>query len=205
MALLNFSMAETAPDTGTPDPVPAAWYSAAMTESETKPTKAGTGLVLAAVYTILEGQFAKRKIFANYNIQNPSEIAQKIGRAQLTAVGVATGVCASDSVQLHNIPLKIKVKLTPAADGYEAKNEIIAYKNINEAVASAVAPTPVAAVFAPPPVAAAPVQAAWTPPAAAQPWAAPAQPAPVVEAAAAVVTPPAQAAAAGAPPPWAVK
>lgn len=233
MAQLNFDARQVAPDQGQQDPVPAAWYNAVMDKSEMKPTKDGTGARLEMQFKIIDGQFANRKIFEGLNLQNSNPVAQEIAYKQLSAIAHAVNVLlVEDSQQLHNIPLKLKVGLKAATGQYEAKNEIKAYKNINEVVTQPAAAPGAPAAFgagapaafgAPPPAAFAPPAAGqpWAPPAAGQPWAAPAPaaaaplqapvqaPAPAAAAPAQPWAPPVQApataapAAALAPPAWA--
>lgn len=189
MAQLNFDARTVVPDTGQQDPVPAGWYNVVIDKSEMKPTKDGAGMRLELQFKIIDGQFANRKIFEGLNLQNANAVAQEIAFKQLSAIAHAVKVLlVEDSSQLHNIPLKVKVSLKAATAQYEAKNEIKAYKDINEVVTQpaavpgapaafgAGAPAafgvpPAPAAFAPP--AAAPAQG-WAPPAAAQPWAPPA-------------------------------
>jgi len=47
----------------------------------------------------------------------------------------------NDSAELHKIPCIIKVKIRPAKGEYEASNDIVSYKSIEEGQASAVATT----------------------------------------------------------------
>lgn len=200
MAQLNFDARTVVPDSGQQDPVPAGWYNVVIDKSEMKPTKDGTGMRLELQFKIIDGQYANRKVFEGLNLQNANPVTQEIAYKQLSAIAHAVNVLVvQDSSQLHNIPLKVKLSLKAATTQYDAKNEVKAYKNINEVVTqptaapvpgapaafgaapAAFAPPP--AAFAPPPAAAAP--AAWAPPAAAQPWAAPAPaqaPAPVAQA-----------------------
>jgi hypothetical protein len=197
MAQLNFDARSVVPDSGQQDPIPAGWYNVVMDKSEMKPTKDGTGMRLEMQFKVIDGQYVSRKVFEGLNLQNSNPVAQEIAYKQLSAIAHAVNVLiVEDSSQLHNIPLKIKVNLKGAGGGYDAKNEIKAYKNINEVVAApAAAPTAPAAFGAPPPAFApaapapafAPPAAApqpWAPPAAAQPWAPPAAPAAPVQAAA---------------------
>lgn len=219
MAILNFDSTNVAPNEA-PEAIPPGWYNAQMTGSEMKPTSDGSGTYLKCEFTILSGDYAKRKQFDRINLQNKNPVAVEIAYRTLSAICHATGVIqVADSQQLHGRPLQIKVGLRAAgvgADGknHDASNEIKGYKAI--AGASAACPgapaapawaTPAAPVAAPAPVYAAPAPAA--PPWAAQP--APAAPAPVAAPAAApapAATPPWMAQpAAGAPaanvPPWA--
>lgn len=148
MAQLNFDARTVAPSTGF-ETVPAGWYNVVIDESEMKPTKAGDGSCYLKVrYSILDGQFAGRKIFGNINLQNKNPQATEIGLKQLSAVAHAVGVLmVADSQQLHGIPLKVKIKIRKDKDGeYDDQNEIQQWKNINEQVEGS-APAAGAPVF----------------------------------------------------------
>lgn len=134
MTGLSFNATEVKPDAGFSDPVPAGWYNAVVvTGSEVKPTKDGTGTRANIRFKILDGQYANRLIFNGYNIKNASPKAEEIGRAQFSALLHAIGVLnLQDLQQLYDKPLKIRAKIIPAKDGYEAKNEVTTCKNIND-------------------------------------------------------------------------
>lgn len=132
MAHLGFDATQVQPDTGQLDPIPAGWYNAMVDESELKPTSDGLGARLAVRFNIIDGQYANRKIYTGFNIRNANPVAQEIAFKQLSALAHAVGVLqVQDSQQLHGIPLKIRVKIRPPQNGYEAQNDISAYKNIN--------------------------------------------------------------------------
>lgn len=136
MAQLNFNAALVAPDPGQQDVIPAGWYNAAITASEIKPTKDGTGSYLECRFIILDGDQKDKKVYARLNIHNSNAKAVEIALAQLSAIAHAVGILqVQDSSQLHNRPLKIKVKVRPADGQYEAGNEIAAYKDINSVIA----------------------------------------------------------------------
>ncbi len=174
---LQFDARQVAPDVGY-EVLPAGWYKVVVSESEIKPTKDGSGLMLVTVYTVIDGQYTKRKVFGRFNIKNNNPQAQEIAYKQLSALAHAVGVLqVADSSQLHNIPLQIKLKIKPADGKFDESNDIVSWKNINEQV-GAVAATQ-APAFAAPPIPPAQVQQyappvqAQQPPAAAQ-WAPPA-------------------------------
>lgn len=143
MASIGFDMSQTQPDAGGfGDPVPAGWYNLMVDESSVEPTKDGatTGNAMAKLrFTILDGDYKGRKLFKNFNIKHQNPVAEEIGRKQLTAVGHAVGVPnATDTTQLHGIPLKGKVTIEkggPRNDGsgefYADKNEINTFKDAN--------------------------------------------------------------------------
>lgn len=110
------------------EPVPAGKYLAAITDSEMKPNKAGTGQYLQLTFEILEGNCKGRRLWARLNLDNPNAMAVQIARAELSAICRAVGVLApNDSVDLHNLPLAINVKCRKRDDTGEITNEIKGY------------------------------------------------------------------------------
>lgn len=188
MANLNFNAATVAPASAN-IVVPAGWYNVIIEHSEVVPTAAGTGTILKLRYSIVDGEFKGRKIFGQLNIVNPSPMAQEIAQKQLSAICHAVNVIqCNDSQQLHNIPFKVKLKITPGGikdqhtgEKYDDKNEVTGWEksstNVGVSGGSAPGATPpvTAKPITPPPVAASPVAAppAWGAPAGQQPWQAP--------------------------------
>ena len=123
----NFNANEVDPTT-TFDPIPAGKYLAAITESEMKDTKAGTGRYLQLTFTIIEGEHKNRILWARLNLHTPNATAVKIARGELSAICHAVGVLQPrDSVELHNLPLMITVKCKKRDDTGEIVNEIKGY------------------------------------------------------------------------------
>jgi hypothetical protein len=132
--LAGFNANEVEP-TSDFDPVPAGKYVAVITESEVKMNKANTGSYLQLTFQIIEGECKNRFLWARLNLDNPNTTAVKIARAELSAICRAVGVMTpSDSVELHNLPLVISVKLKKRPDTGETQNEISGYAK-KEAVA----------------------------------------------------------------------
>lgn len=202
MANFSFDASQVAPDEGRLGAIPAGWYPVAVDETEMKPTSSGDGAYLNVRFNVLDGPYKNSKVWHRFNTKNASEKAVEIGYKQLSALMHAVKVMKMDRTeQLHNVPLFVKLKFVPPEGQYDSKNEISAFREINDAAAKAGfqgtigAGAPAAAKTVVPPAAkpaAAPAQAqaAWTPPAAQQPWQAPAAAAP----AAAPAEAPAQAA-----------
>ena len=110
------------------EPIPAGKYEAVITESEMKPTKAGTGHYLQLTFQVVEGEFKNRLLWARLNLDNPNATAVQIARAELSAVCRAVGVLSpNDSADLHNLPLVIDVRCKKRADTGEITNEIRGY------------------------------------------------------------------------------
>ncbi len=129
MANLNgFDAAQVEP-TASFVPIPAGKYLAAITESEMKPTKNGSGSYLQMTFTVLEGEYKNRVLWARLNLNNPNVTAVKIARSELSAICRAVSVLQPrDSVELHNIPLLITVKVKKREDTGELTNEIKGYE-----------------------------------------------------------------------------
>jgi len=128
MADLNGFDARTVEPTADFEPIPAGKYLAAITDSEMKPTKAGTGSYLELTFTILEGEYKNRVLWARLNLNNPNATAVKIARSELSAICRAVGVMQpKDSVELHNLPLTLRVKVKKREDTGELVNEIKGY------------------------------------------------------------------------------
>lgn len=128
MANLNFNATDVDPAVGY-DPIPAGKYLAAITESEEKPTKSGSGSYVQLTFQILEGEYKGRLVWARLNLDNPNATAVKIARAELSAICRAVGVMSpKDSAELHNLPLVISVGVKPRKDNGEPSNVIRGYE-----------------------------------------------------------------------------
>jgi len=110
------------------DVIPAGEYEACIVKSQMKQTKDGQGQYLELELQILNGQFQNRKLFDRLNLKNQSAKAVQIAQGTLSAICRAVSVLTpNDSLELHNKPLRVKVKVTKD-DQYGDKNEIMAYK-----------------------------------------------------------------------------
>lgn len=128
MADLNGFDANEVEPTSDLDPIPAGKYLAMITDSEMKPTKNGDGHYLLLTFQILEGPCKNRHVWARLNLSNPNETAVRIARAELSAICRAVGVMVPrDSVELHNLPLQITVRLKKRPDTGELQNEVRGY------------------------------------------------------------------------------
>jgi hypothetical protein len=105
--------------------IPAGKYLAMISSSEMKPNNAGTGRFLELAFTIIEGNHKNRTLRARLNLENPNELATKIAQSELSAICRAVEVTApNDSVELHNLPLTIRVTCKKRKDTGEITNEI---------------------------------------------------------------------------------
>jgi hypothetical protein len=110
------------------DAIPAGDYLVVMTDSDWKPTKAGTGRYLELTFQIIEGDYEGRRLWTRLNLDNPSEKAVEFARAELSSICRATSVMApKDTAELHDRPLIATVKCKRRDDNGEVGNEIKAY------------------------------------------------------------------------------
>jgi hypothetical protein len=134
MANLNFNAREVEPRS-TFDPLPAGKYLAAVTGTEMKPTKEGTGSYLNIELTILEGKFKDRKVWDRLCLNHPNVQTVKIAQSSLSALCRAVGVMElHDTVELHNVPLVITVKLKKRKDNGDLANEVKGYAKKETAI-----------------------------------------------------------------------
>ncbi len=111
------------------EPVPAGVYDVEITSAEVKDAKSGNGVHLKLEYTIVGPTHARRKIFGYLNLRHTNSQAEQIGQSQLSSLCRAVGIPKlTDSDQLFQRMLRISVKIRPAANGYEASNDVIGYE-----------------------------------------------------------------------------
>ncbi|MCG8394757.1 MAG: DUF669 domain-containing protein [Pseudomonadales bacterium] len=102
----------------------------AITSSEMKPTKDNAGAYLELVFTVMDGEHQGRKVWERLNVQNNNAQAVEIAQKQLSAICHCVGVFqVSDTSQLHNIPLQVKIAVQNGQDGSK-QNAIKGYKDM---------------------------------------------------------------------------
>ena len=126
---------------GDMSPVPSGVYRAKIVSSNTKATKSGNGAYLELLFEICQGdEFDGRQVFDRLNLDNPSETAVRIARGKLSSICRAVGVMEpQDSIELHDIPLLIKVDCQERIDNTgetQKSNEIKSYKPCPEPMAA---------------------------------------------------------------------
>ena len=143
MSFLSFDASEVEPNKPF-EPIPAGDYIGKVVSSEIKPTASGTGEYLKIEIEVLGPACAGRKVFDQLNIRNESAEAERIGRAQLSALCHAIGVLrVSDSNELHGKPFAFKVVIEKDATGqYGDKNKIKGYKKHEGSIPSPPSPAP---------------------------------------------------------------
>jgi hypothetical protein len=161
MAFLNeeFNVNELPQGNGNFEPLPAGWYTATISQSELKATKAGNGQYIKLRYDITGPSHQGRVVFGNLNIKNANPKAEEIGRQQLGDIMRAIGLAkVTDTDQLIGGQIAIKLEVKEDAQ-YGASNEVKGFKSVSGSVAPAAAsisaktaaPAPAASAKAAPP------------------------------------------------------
>lgn len=128
MATLNFD-AESVEPSEALDLIPSGKYHAIIVDSEMKQTSAGDGQYLKLEFQLIdEGSLQNRKVWSNLNLDNPNPKAVEIAEKDLSAIARAVGkLRVTDSAELHDIPLMIKVGIQKGKDGYDDQNSVKSY------------------------------------------------------------------------------
>jgi hypothetical protein len=113
--------------------LPAGWYEAEITKTDIRETRAKNGKYLSLEFTITETGYNGRKVWANLNLVNPSQVAVEIAEKELATICDAVGLdTIEDSEELHGIPLGIKLTIRPESAQWPERNEIKGYCKIDE-------------------------------------------------------------------------
>ncbi|MGH2272691.1 DUF669 domain-containing protein [Anaerohalosphaeraceae bacterium U12dextr] len=143
MANLNNFNANEVDSTNDFDPIPAGKYLAMITGSQMKETKNKTGSYLELTFQVLEGEYKGRLLWARLSLTHSNEVTAKIARGHLSAICKAVGVLTPrDSVELHNLPLVINVKVKKRTDNDELTNDIRGFSKQQTAAAPAAVSKP---------------------------------------------------------------
>lgn len=109
--------------------IPNGTYSARITKSEPRTTKAG-GEMLGLSLTITGPSNQGRIVFSNINLKCENPTAEKIGNEQLHGLMVATGktsLTRETAEQFVNCEVMIRISTRPASGDYEAANTVQAF------------------------------------------------------------------------------
>lgn len=115
-------------------PLKGGWYLAEIVKSAIKDTNAKDGKYISLQFKIIEDANDEnsegRFVFTNLNIVNKNETAVRLAYSDLKKICTACGISGEleDTVDLHNIPMRIKLTLKPETADWPAKNEIKDYK-----------------------------------------------------------------------------
>lgn len=110
--------------------LPEGWYTAQIVKSELKDTQSG-GKYISLHFKIVEGDYAKRMVFANLNIVNANPTTVKIAEQHLKKICNALGLDEiEDTSELHGQDLQIRVKTQAATSNFPAKDDVKDFKAV---------------------------------------------------------------------------
>lgn len=102
--------------------LPSGWYRVLVESAQTKTTQKGTGRYVSTVLSSLEAGSKGRKFFENFNISNPSEIAQRIGRSSFKKLLNACGITSALQTEVE-MQSKLSNKTCYALIGVRKKTD----------------------------------------------------------------------------------
>lgn len=172
MAQFNFDTNSVEKRENNYELLPAGWYTAQVTESEIVNLNSGNGQAIKLTFEVLSDGYRNRKVWARLNVRHTNPKAETIAQQQLRELCDSIGIVRmQDTVELHNKPVQIRVKIRKDDTGqYEDQNEIAGFKPAGggQPQAGAIPPRAAAPANAPvAPTAAAPAAAGGSAP----PWA----------------------------------
>ena len=132
MAKFNFDPSEVEASTYSSDQsyeiMPDGEYKLAGVDAEEKQTQKKNGSYINAKFEVVDGPHTGRFIWQNFNIVNPNETAQRIGRQELVAWATACGkATADDTDKLLGKIFSAKIGVEKGTGGYADSNRIKAF------------------------------------------------------------------------------
>ena len=114
---------------GGSNPLPVGFYALVVTRSVLKQTKDGNGKYLEVEFDITEpSEHGNRKFWDKFNIFNKNDVAQRIGREQLSDLLKALGLDGNaEPEDMIGASVNAYLLIDPAKDGYPAKNKCVKY------------------------------------------------------------------------------
>ena len=140
MADFNFNPSEYVDTkTSTFDPLPNGTYSAMISNSDYKATKAGTGHYIELVIDIIDGPHAGRKLWERLNVDNPNKQAEDIARGALNRLLMACGKPdAKDTESIHDIAFIMVLDIDRKEP---TRNKVMTYKAVGSPATPRAVPT----------------------------------------------------------------
>ena len=109
-------------------PFPKGNYKLQAVEAEEKETAKRNGTYIKVKFEVVSGEHTGRLLWENFNVSNPSEVAQRIGRQQLVAWATACNKPdANDTDVLIGKTFEASVDIEKGTGGYEDSNKIKGY------------------------------------------------------------------------------
>jgi hypothetical protein len=126
------------------DPLPPGWYDVHIDEVEGKPTKNQEMVQAAVRMTVVDGPNMGRVIFTRPTVRlltaRPTDGQKKsleIGLSQIGQMARSSGVASNSVRDLVGATLKVKVRIKPAGNGFDASNDVTDFRGIENLEAAA--------------------------------------------------------------------
>lgn len=126
-------------------PIPEGVYNLLIEKSELVKSKANNDMI-KLTFVVEDGDFEKRKLFMNLNVEHANPQVVEIAKKQLHALLILCGLKQiEDAADLMGQSLKTKVKVKKRTDTGEMQNEVLlALPGKDDKKADAPKPTPAA-------------------------------------------------------------
>jgi hypothetical protein len=112
------------------EPLPEGWYTATITQADMKSSPGKERLNIR--YDIVGPTHQGRVVFGGLNMTNPNPDSERISREQFGQILMALGMArCEDTDELIGKTLNIKLKIREASGGYDASNDVKAWKAVN--------------------------------------------------------------------------
>jgi len=108
----NMTSEDLEKNAGSFEPIPDGWYSAIVSDAQEVRNKSGNGHHVSICFTLTQDNdsYAGRKVWENYNTDNPNETARNIGIAKLKRLLIAANISSvSDVSDIQDAVVQIKV------------------------------------------------------------------------------------------------
>lgn len=142
--MVKIAIPEGTKPTDNLDAIPAGWYTVALASAEYKKRDGEQLDRIAYTFEVVDGEFKGRKIFGGWNVPSPNfkgtldekkQQAVQIADRHLASLILAClgeGQTCDDTDKLVGKVVSGKVKVRPAANGYEASNDITNFAKLGE-------------------------------------------------------------------------
>lgn len=127
------------------DPLPAGDYPMLISKIEAKKTRDEQSIQAVVELTVTDGQYVGRKVWTRLTMKTvrtdeKGQQSLSIGQRQIAEMMDAVGAVGQSLAPLIGCDVVVKLKVRPAANGYDASNDVAGYKPAASKPAVAAAP-----------------------------------------------------------------
>jgi hypothetical protein len=127
------------------DPLPAGDYPMLISKIEAKKTRDEQSIQAVVELTVTDGQYVGRKVWTRLTMKTirtdeKGQQSLSIGQRQIAEMMDAVGIVGQSLAPLVGCDVVVKLKVRPAANGYDASNDVAGYKPAASKPAAVAAP-----------------------------------------------------------------